>query len=955
MAIARKNYFQLNLNYLRLFAIVCTFFLLLILCNKSKASSVSETQPQHLSPIVMGYYSEWSIYSPNIHVQDLPAQLMTHLVYKSANLTKEGLVEVGDAFADIEHLYPTVNIEEEDVLGNFGQLIKLKKKSPNLKSIISIGGWGRSENFSVVASTKVGRNKLAQSAVEFMSKYKFDGIEIDWQFPIGFSPSPYEGQVLNQIDDPKNLSLLVVEINKQCQLLKIKCWLQVVLAPYSLDDNWQAALLSNNVNAVVIDVSRVNGDRVEKTEHLSPLLSVGKERSLEQLISRLVKFGIEKRKIIPAIPSFAVGWDGVPNNNNGLKQTPTRLSWGSWDGNSSGATGIYNQKSLSYFLESNQYRTYWDDKSKASYLYTPSKFNGHFISFENEQSIEAKVNYVESEKLAGLAVRQLHNGDDVLKMTFYNFYFLKGILYKSQEFWFENKRVLIIMLQLFSIILIGLIVVVLYLNKRRQNDLFSRKQLLSMQNNLQNLEWPLLNVLAVSQKLSENNLLDNKTLKQLVSGTSELLHPVNSILSNTILNNTVNSQEKNRVSFNALFTTLNSLLLANKGCQLYWNKQTDGKLLVNSVHLEQLLYNICNFILESNHANKTLDLKYKENHSGGRVNISAAKGSVEIKVNHSQLKSLFRQANTLGYQLSFTQEKRINFQLYIPQVKHNYDTLAHTNIVFSNNALALAKTATDTEIKVNVAANAEINVSKESKIDCEALNKQITTSQNSVSSTPHSSTIYNELASFNLSTLPSKDIYKGLENACQFFLDYLNEDSKITIIQHGQPVVKLGTELSKDHHERVINASDFTVEIITHEKLSDENEQLVQVLISQTLMIQKAIKSFIQEPTMLAEVYELTRYKEQIKYLKAESGYTGIYLHAKKEPRYISMRLRTIKLYFDDSFLIQVHRSYLVNPKKVSHVEKASKLKYLLIVGSEKLPISRTYVKSLQSLYPDWF
>ena len=51
---------------------------------------------------------------------------MTHLVYQSAYLNKKGEIEVGDAFADIEHLYPNTNLEQEEILGSFEQLIKIK-------------------------------------------------------------------------------------------------------------------------------------------------------------------------------------------------------------------------------------------------------------------------------------------------------------------------------------------------------------------------------------------------------------------------------------------------------------------------------------------------------------------------------------------------------------------------------------------------------------------------------------------------------------------------------------------------------------------------------------------------------------------------------------------------------------------------------------------------------------
>ena len=36
-------------------------------------------------------------------------------------------------------------------------------------------------------------------------------------------------------------------------------------------------------------------------------------------------------------------------------------------------------------------------------------------------------------------------------------------------------------------------------------------------------------------------------------------------------------------------------------------------------------------------------------------------------------------------------------------------------------------------------------------------------------------------------------------------------------------------------------------------------------------------------------------------------------------------------------------------------VQQIAKLKYNLIIGSEKLPISRTYISSLKGLYPHWF
>ena len=63
-------------------------------------------------------------------------------------------------------------------------MVALKQRNPALKVMIAVGG---SSNggwvFSQMASTKNGRTQFIDSAMTLIINYKFDGVDLDWEFP----------------------------------------------------------------------------------------------------------------------------------------------------------------------------------------------------------------------------------------------------------------------------------------------------------------------------------------------------------------------------------------------------------------------------------------------------------------------------------------------------------------------------------------------------------------------------------------------------------------------------------------------------------------------------------------------------------------------------------------------------------------------------------------------------
>ncbi len=116
------------------------------------------------------------------------------------------------------------NIETDTI--NFRKLKYLKKDNPDLKIIISIGGWSWSENFSDAVLTESSRKKFATTGVAIVEQYNLDGIDIDWEYP-GLRG---EDNVFRP-EDKQNFTLMFKAIREELDKLEDK---QEILSYYSL-------------------------------------------------------------------------------------------------------------------------------------------------------------------------------------------------------------------------------------------------------------------------------------------------------------------------------------------------------------------------------------------------------------------------------------------------------------------------------------------------------------------------------------------------------------------------------------------------------------------------------------------------------------------------------------------------------------------------------------------------
>lgn len=69
-------------------------------------------------------------------------------------------------------------------VGGYKEFAGLKKRNPQLKTLLSIGGWNEgSEKYSNMVRSEGTRRAFINSAISYCQTYGFDGIDFDWEYP----------------------------------------------------------------------------------------------------------------------------------------------------------------------------------------------------------------------------------------------------------------------------------------------------------------------------------------------------------------------------------------------------------------------------------------------------------------------------------------------------------------------------------------------------------------------------------------------------------------------------------------------------------------------------------------------------------------------------------------------------------------------------------------------------
>jgi chitinase len=332
---------------------------------------------------VIAYVAGWSM-PPHI-----AAEKLTHINFAFARIDREGRAVFEDA----------------GLARALESLVALKSRNPRLKVIISIGGW-EADGFSDAALTDASRRVFASSVVDLIRAHRADGADIDWEYPgQGVAGIEYRAE------DKQNFTRLLKALRDALDAASTadgrvggdRYVLTIASADREYFDHtemdrvheyldWINVMSYDFFNSLTSTTGHHAG--LYASEHAAP-----RDRNGDASIRQHLAAGIPREKLVLGAAFYGRGFEGVKADHQGLHQPYERYE------------GDHSYRELvEKFIGRRGFVRHWDEGAKAPFLW--NRETSTFITYEDPESLRAKVQYVRDERLGGMMFWELGQDRD---------------------------------------------------------------------------------------------------------------------------------------------------------------------------------------------------------------------------------------------------------------------------------------------------------------------------------------------------------------------------------------------------------------------------------------------------------------------------------------------------------------------------------------------------------------
>ncbi|CAO1336600.1 unnamed protein product [Diamesa serratosioi] len=340
---------------------------------------------------VVCYWGTWAGYRPGngqFDASHINPRICTHIIYSFIGASADGSVKSLDTWLDFE----------KD--GFIKKFIALKSQNPNVKLMAAVGGWNMgSAVFSQLASNAISRANFAKNTVAFLRLHKFDGFDVDWEYP-----AQRDG---NLVIDKANFVLLLKELKLQLGSAGYLLSIAVASPAESAYLSYDIPNVAANVDFINLMTYDLHGSWDQRTgihaalyAHPTEVSSYQRQLNVDACVQYWLRQGTPKEKLIVGLPMYGRTMTLSNPTQNGIGAPIS----------GPGLAGRYTQESgfLGYneICENNWPRV-WQSTQQVPYAFKGDQW----VGYDDVESVTVKANYILNNNLGGAMIWSIETAD----------------------------------------------------------------------------------------------------------------------------------------------------------------------------------------------------------------------------------------------------------------------------------------------------------------------------------------------------------------------------------------------------------------------------------------------------------------------------------------------------------------------------------------------------------------
>ncbi|PSN31011.1 putative chitinase 10, partial [Blattella germanica] len=375
--------------------------------------SVSEVLKPR-GPQVFCYMTSWSQKRPGagkFTPENVDPLLCTHVIYAFATLKDHKLAPADEKDVDM-----------------YDRVVALREKNPNLKILLAIGGWAfGSTPFKELTSNVYRMNQFVYEAIELLRDYKFNGLDVDWEYPRGADDRAayvnllkelrlaFEGEAKSS-GEPRLLLTAAVPASFEAiaagyDVPEISKYLDFInVMTYDFHGQWERQVGHNSPlypleSATICFVHLPSQNRRFCKAHCIGYF-FNKEPRLSEILlysnfdfsaREWVKQGAPKEKLMIGMPTYGRSFTLVDPAKFDIGAP---ASGGGTPGKYTGEAGFMSYYEVCDFLHIENTTLVWDNEQQVPFAYRKDQW----VGFDDERSLKTKMAWLKEEGFGGIMI-----------------------------------------------------------------------------------------------------------------------------------------------------------------------------------------------------------------------------------------------------------------------------------------------------------------------------------------------------------------------------------------------------------------------------------------------------------------------------------------------------------------------------------------------------------------------